>query len=982
MNRTLGALLALLLLVTLLPWTAGAQELPLPGQDELPDASADPDAPAGTVLFPSDALTVADPAQATGRRLALPLPDCDQQASRCADLRHVNTLDGFDVLPRVAVRLDRAPDGDLAQTFGSDVVGVRPAAGGDVIGLARLVYDPATMTLYGEPADQLAEATQYDVVYQDQTTRFTTMSASAGLVQMRHQLDSGAAHDAAGIAPADRGLSFTQGDLRTVFPAQQVATVTRYDEIVRGGEPIASQVLDTALLGAGTIAFGSFLSPSWLSPTRTIPAAPTGGDGPAVTGVEQVGVTLILPAGTAPEGGWPLAIFGPGITRSKYDLFLAADGNAAQGLATMAFDPVGHAFGTGSQVGVQTLNSPDEVRFSGFGRGVDLNDDGVITDQEGVQAPAAPHPDSSVGLRDGLRQTAADLMALVRAVQLGADVDGDGQVDLATDDIAVYAQSLGGIYSTMVMGADPQVQVAVLNVPGGGILDIARVSPVFRALVGDILRDRIPGLLNGGIDTFTEELGLFGVDPAIEDPTDGSLAIQEVFYDANWIARPGSPEAFAPLIRTRPLPDSQPKDVLYQFALGDQTVPNPASFRLARAFGDGDRIALYRNDLTTTAMTNPHGFLLDPRIQGRNQAQQQVVDFITSDGQTITDPDGPLPTWEVPISDRTILQTRNFDEALYADSTDRPAREVERVEGEDRVATAVAVSRQIVDQATTVVIARADDYADALSGGPLAVHLGGPLLLSDPDQLSAATAGEIGRLEAETAVLLGGEAALSAQVASDLETAGLTVDRVAGANRFDTAALTAGRLGHASEVLLVEGANADPARGWPDALSAAGIGSGLRQPILLVEHDRLPEETAAALSEAQDVTVIGGTAAVSDVILTQVDALVAQVSRVAGADRYTTSAAAAEQAILRGLAPTHVWLASGAGFADGLVAGAAAGATGGILLLVDPASLDASPDVARWLRDHGASVDLARVVGGVASISSQVHQDVAGTLAR
>lgn len=188
------------------------------------------------------------------------------------------------------------------------------------------------------------------------------------------------------------------------------------------------------------------------------------------------------------------------------------------------------------------------------------------------------------------------------------------------------------------------------------------------------------------------------------------------------------------------------------------------------------------------------------------------------------------------------------------------------------------------------------------------------------------------------------------------------------------------RLGYASEVLLVQGNDADPARGWPDALSASAIGSALRQPILLTETTRLPSETAAVLSDEQDVTIIGGTAAVSEAVATQVAGSVATVGRVAGADRFATTAAAADAAILRGLASTEVWLATGANFADGLVAGAAAGATGGIILLVDPATLDGTADVARWLRDHGASVDTARVVGGTTSISTQVQQEVGAAI--
>ncbi len=934
-------------------------------------------APAGAVVFPTDALTVPDPEQATGLRVALPSPgDCAVVVSDCADVALLNTLDGFDLLPRVAVQLDSPPQGELEAVFTADVLGVQAATGGDVIGLGRLGYDPATRVLYGEPVEQLVESTAYDVVYDGQRTRFTTLTASAGLAQMRRQLDSGAAYTAAGIGTDQRGIDFTQGELRTVFPAQQVATITRYNETVPGGELASETVLNTAVLRAGTVAFGHFTSPQWLDADRVIEAAPTAGSGPGVTGQEEVGISLILPAGTPPEGGWPIAIFGPGITRSKYDLFLAADTNASRGLATMSFDPVGHAFGSNSEVGVQLSSSPDEVRFSGFGRGFDQNDDGVITNQEGVSAPATPHPASSVGLRDGLRQTAADLMALVRAIQQGADVDGDGTADLSTTDISVYAQSLGGIYSTMMMGADPSVDVAVLNVPGGAILDIARVSPAFRNVVGDLLRDRIPGLLNGGIDGFDEDLPLSAAEPAVADPVDGALAIQQLLYQANWLDRPGSPETFAPLLQTRPLADSRAKTVLFQLALGDATVTNPESLRLTRAFGDDSHVVLYRNDLTASANSNPHGFLLDPTIQGRNQAQQQVVDFILSDGTTITDPDGPLPTWEVPIADPDILLTRNFPDDAYAAPTDAPRRGTERVDGASGAAVAAAVSATVFDEATTAVVARVDDYADGLTGGPLAAGLGGPLLLSDRDALSPEAAQEIQRLGVETVVLLGGEAALSAQVAADLEDAGVTVERIGGANRFATAALVAGRIGYSSEVLLVEGENADPARGFPDALSAAGIGAGLGQPILLTNATRLPQETIDALTPTQDVTIVGGTAAVSEAVAAQVAPLVDDLTRVAGADRYQTSARAADEALRRTLMPTTVWVATGASFAEGLAAGAAAGATGGILLLAPPATLDQAPDVTRWLSRHGASVDTARVVGGPSSLSTTTEQGV------
>ena len=328
----------------------------------------------------------------------------------------------------------------------------------------------------------------------------------------------------------------------------------------------------------------------------------------------------------------------------------------------MAADPVGHAFGPRSEASVDLAVPPSTVRFSGFGRGRDLDRDGVITDQEGVRTPAQPHPLASIGLRDGLRQTALDNMALVRAVARGVDVDGDGSEDLRRTGVTYYAQSLGGIYGTMLMAVDPLVRAGALNVPGGPILDIARQSPSFRELVAADLKNRAPGLLNGGRGGFTESVPLF-LDPPVTEPARGAVAIQDAFAAVNWLDRSGSPEAFAPLLRRSPLAGVGAKRILYQFAFGDQTVPNPASATLMRAGGLEDVTTFYRNDRTPTGGTNPHGFLLDPTVTGRQQGQQQIVEFLDSAGESITDPDGPAPLFEVPIADPASLERLNFTPA-------------------------------------------------------------------------------------------------------------------------------------------------------------------------------------------------------------------------------------------------------------------------------------------------------------------------------
>ena len=79
----------------------------------------------------------------------------------------------------------------------------------------------------------------------------------------------------------------------------------------------------------------------------------------------------------------------------------------------------------------------------------------TIDSTEGVNA--AP-PQTLVGSRDGLRQTVIDLMSLVREIEVGMDVDGDGTRDLDPSKISYFGQSFGGIYGTKFLAVEPAVR--------------------------------------------------------------------------------------------------------------------------------------------------------------------------------------------------------------------------------------------------------------------------------------------------------------------------------------------------------------------------------------------------------------------------------------------------------------------------------------------------------------------------------------------
>jgi hypothetical protein len=356
-----------------------------------------------------------------------------------------------------------------------------------------------------------------------------------------------------------------------------------------------------------------------------------------------------------------VAVFGHGFTRDDRDMFLAADVNAARGIATIATDVVGHGYGPRSAWEITTNGATTEV--PAHARGVDQNADGSITNTEGVSAPVQPAFDASVSSRDGLRQTVADLMTLDRAIAHGGVPGLDG------GSVSYYGQSFGGIYGTMLGGVDPRVPQLALNVDGGPVSEIARLSPAFRLLVTQDLAGRRPSLLkskNPAVDYFVESMPLRG-QPPVTDPAPGALAIQNVLAQETWLDRSGSPETYAPLLRQDPPKGSAVKRVIFQNAYGDQTVPNPTTYTVLAAGGLFDRESLYRNDRNSAidpatgkpfSAENPHGFLLNPFNPASREGQQQIVTFFTSGGTQVINPDPAL--WEVPINDPAELLTLHY----------------------------------------------------------------------------------------------------------------------------------------------------------------------------------------------------------------------------------------------------------------------------------------------------------------------------------
>ena len=110
--------------------------------------------------FPSNLYTMPDDAQITGLRVNLPKPDCATHPSDCADVDVLNTLDGFNIQPRISIPFSGPID--LATVSRSTIFLVGPQD--HVVGINQAVWDPLTNTLHVESDEQLAQDTTYLLV--------------------------------------------------------------------------------------------------------------------------------------------------------------------------------------------------------------------------------------------------------------------------------------------------------------------------------------------------------------------------------------------------------------------------------------------------------------------------------------------------------------------------------------------------------------------------------------------------------------------------------------------------------------------------------------------------------------------------------------------------------------------------------------------------------------------------------------------------
>jgi putative cell wall-binding protein len=168
----------------------------------------------------------------------------------------------------------------------------------------------------------------------------------------------------------------------------------------------------------------------------------------------------------------------------------------------------------------------------------------------------------------------------------------------------------------------------------------------------------------------------------------------------------------------------------------------------------------------------------------------------------------------------------------------------------------------------------------------------------------------------------------------------LPVERIAGADRYATAAMTSRTTFNPGVPVayVATGAN------FPDALAAGAAAAKNGAPVLLVTSNRIPSPTITELARLRParIVVVGASGVVGDAVLEALRpyATSGDVERIGGADRYATAAAVSARTFGPGV--PVVSIATGANFPDALAGVSPTAMQDGPILLVSPAGIPAA----------------------------------------
>jgi Platelet-activating factor acetylhydrolase, isoform II len=507
-------------------------------------------------------------------------------------------------------------------------------------GLARSTL--AKILLFQNPlADLAAGKSLLGGVDDGQAVGLEKMRLALVPVLAKAQSDKGVARDAVSIAYTFRTQSITGTALKlAAAPYQTPAAfvpgtpvnvtalfvgkvpLTNVNEILSVPIPTLNPIdVQTGALNPNTAAW----TPSSLNALVVVP------------------VTTGTPA--APVSA-PLVVFQHGLGRSKQDVGAIASALATAGFVVAAIDAPLHgdrAYCTGNT----DCACPTGVTCTpacGFFGPAGLQGDTTQIGQCTPPSVAIPAVSGKFFVtanffrtRDALRQDVLDNSALILGLAplsvpsnpLAAELLAKG-VTINPAKVFWIGQSLGGILGTLNTAANPRISRAVLNVPGGTLVDVFTQSPSFATQVAALLGSLTPPITPGT----PQFLQFIQVAKLVVD------GAEPMNFGGHLI---DGTATLPDLLQSKP--NQTAKNVFGQYAICDQVIPNAFNLLLFSQIGltSGTNPNPFTSYTVTGAGTPPacvspnlatdpaHGFLLNgssATAAGQSDAAQYLLGIL------------------------------------------------------------------------------------------------------------------------------------------------------------------------------------------------------------------------------------------------------------------------------------------------------------------------------------------------------------------
>ncbi|HUS28936.1 MAG TPA: hypothetical protein VMZ53_10505 [Kofleriaceae bacterium] len=318
-----------------------------------------------------------------------------------------------------------------------------------------------------------------------------------------------------------------------------------------------------------------------------------------VIAMDTIPVTFIVPSSPMPASGYPVIIYGHGLGASRDQLLSFAEPLTAQGYVIAGIDMSGH----GSRF------DPSDVHANMANQLPSFSGDGAVRDGFGDTTGLTTQFDffegflGVGGVRDSIRQSALDLGRLAQMLRR-PDLDlsalagpGSASPKLDTTRIAYLGESFGTVVGTVFAATEPNVDLFVLDVPGGGILD--HLLPE-SAEIGSLAMPIIESIY-GPRDRLSRWHPLIGMMQAVVDGADPLSYAPHILDDRFDVPGIG-------VLR--------PRSIVCLEVVGDQVLSNTGTDALAREL---------KLDVLTPDLAPPSGLVEIASPAAGNRAGQTAI---------------------------------------------------------------------------------------------------------------------------------------------------------------------------------------------------------------------------------------------------------------------------------------------------------------------------------------------------------------------